>query len=374
MKVLFVLNSASLGGANRSAITLMKFLKEKQVQIYVMIPENGMIENELSQISDEILICTYRGCVLFPGYKGVPWMTNLFNLPKILRKVNGWNIDIIHTNSSTHDIGFILAKILKKKHVWHVREALEVHFKARYIFPRIYSMERKETDAVVCVSNYIFELNKQKFSYENMTRIYNPFCINDYYIKRVEFAINDRIAILVAGNITKSKGQFEALQAMKLLIEKGNCNFVMRIIGAGDKTIISGMRKFILENKLDNYVQLLPFEQDLFDLRAQSDISLSCSRHEALPRVVIESMLSGLLVIGNNSGGTAEVVGNSERGFLYDGGEPEQIVNILEFVQNHKKECYEIIKTAQKYAMEKFDYIKNSNEVYELYCELLTDN
>ncbi len=81
------------------------------------------------------------------------------------------------------------------------------------------------------------------------------------------------------------------------------------------------MKRFGLKEE----VTFLPYVNNLTELRENSDFALVCSRMEALGRVAIEAMLAGLPVIGADTGGTKELIGeNEERGYLYRQGRLEE--------------------------------------------------
>ena len=78
------------------------------------------------------------------------------------------------------------------------------------------------------------------------------------------------------------------------------------------------MKRFGLKEE----VTFLPYVNNLTELRENSDFALVCSRMEALGRVAIEAMLAGLPVIGADTGGTKELIGeNRGKGLSLSAGE-----------------------------------------------------
>lgn len=51
------------------------------------------------------------------------------------------------------------------------------------------------------------------------------------------------------------------------------------------------------------------------------DIYVSCSRSEAFSNTILEGMACGCVVVGSRVGGTPELIGNDERGFLFQPGD-----------------------------------------------------
>ena len=56
-----------------------------------------------------------------------------------------------------------------------------------------------------------------------------------------------------------------------------------------------------------------------------ADVVLMCSRREAFGRVTVEGMKLGKPVIGTRSGGTPEIVQDTETGFLYAPGDAQEL-------------------------------------------------
>lgn len=370
MRVAFILNSAGLYGANRSLLGLIRYLREKDIVCFAMIPTSGGIEEELRELNVEYVIQEYRPCVWYPGYIGVPFLVNLIKLPTMIRIFKKWNVDLIHTNNSNFDIGMILAKILHKKHVWHVREIMERFYYTRNIFPRLYRKLRAQSNAVICVSQFVYDYHMERYPNCNMKMIYNPYDTDYYNISREDFAANKIVKILMAGLFTENKRQIDAVKAIKVLLERGVKNVKLILAGNGDQKCIDEIVDYIQINHLEQWIEMLGFVSDLRGLRNESDITLCCSTDEALPRVVVEGMLGELLTIGADSGGVTELLGN-RRGLLYEFGNYEQLADQIEYAIDHKKECREIIMTAKKYAIDNFELNHSGDKVLEVYHELL---
>jgi hypothetical protein len=71
---------------------------------------------------------------------------------------------------------------------------------------------------------------------------------------------------------------------------------------------------------------------------------------EGLGRVTLEAMLSGITVIGADTGGTKEIIGEDlERGYLYRQGNAEDLAQKIELVIHSKEEREAKRKEAQTY-------------------------
>ena len=371
MRIAFVLNSSGLYGANRSLLGLIEYLCKNGNKCFAVLPEAGDIEKEFCKLEIEYIIETYRPCVWFPGYIGAPFLINFIHFPHIIRQIKKWNVDLVHTNSSSHDIGILVAKCLGKKHIWHVREIMEEHYQTKNIFPHIYKKLRAQSDAVICVSKYVFDYNMKHYPNKNMKMIYNPYDIAYYDISRSSFAQDDLVTILMAGTITKDKNPMDGIKAIKILVGRGIKNIKLILVGDSEKEYFEELVSYVYDNHLEKWIEYTSFTADLREVRKQADIALCCSAYEALPRVVVEGMLGELLIIGAGSGGIAELLSNGERGLLYEAGNYEKLAERIEYAVFHKEECWEIIKEAKQYAIDNFELNHNSEKVLNVYYELM---
>ena len=371
MRILYVLNTEKPGGGNKSLFSLIKYLCEQGHIIFALIPgSNEETEKELKSMEVVYKIYSYRPCVLSEGYKGMPLVRNVLAFPQMLNTVKKWKVNIIHTNSSTHDIGFWLSRALHIKHVWHVREALDLHYNSKYLYKKIYEMERKKSEATICVSNFIYEREKK---YDTKAAIiYNPYVVGFYLVKEHRILEKKEIHILVAGYITKSKGQLEAIKGIEKAINKYHVPIRLTIVGNYNlKEDIQEIESFIINNNIEEYVSILPYTSNLRELRANSDIVLNCSKYEAYPRVVIEGMLAGCFVISNGTGGSGEILADGKRGFVYQLGNIDELAEKVYFVSRNIDFCKDIALHAQKWAETNLDYGIAGKKVERLYKELL---
>ena len=117
--------------------------------------------------------------------------------------------------------------------------------------------------------------------------------------------------MLIAGSIMDSKGQIDALKALKYLRRRNNVN--LTIVGTvANKSYFKKLKLFIKNNNLEKYVRILEFTDDPYSLMSKSDFILVCSKNEAFGRVVAEGMFLGKVVLGAKSGGIIEQIKDSE--------------------------------------------------------------
>lgn len=371
MKIAYILNNGGLLGANRSLLGTIKYMLKQGNECFALIPQKAGVEEKFEELGVEYAVIDYRPCVWYPGYIGLPFIINIMRLPRIIKTIREWNVDLIHSNNSSHDIGMIAALFLKKKHIWHIREIMECSYQTKYIFPHMYKMLRRKTDATICVSKFTYEYHKEHFFNHNMFMIYNPYDIEYYDISRQTFAPDREVRIVMAGGISAYKRQIDSVKAVKELVDRNIKNVKLTVVGGGDVGAIREINEYIDKYHLAEWVEMKEFVSDLREIRREADISLCCSEYEALPRVTVEGMLGEMLSIGADGGGIAELITHKERGLLYEAGNSTDLADQIEYAISHKAECREMIIKAKKYAIDNFELNRSGERILNIYKEIL---
>lgn len=165
----------------------------------------------------------------------------------------------------------------------------------------------------------------------------------------------------------------DAVKAIDCLVhEYGLKNIHLRIVGGGKGAYYEKIKKHIRENHLQNYIEILPFQEDLKELRKNTDIALMCSGNEALGRVTIESMLSENLVIGADAAGTKEIIRDGVTGYLYESGNSKSLGKKIYDITGNWDSQERIIRNAKKYAIQNYDMNRYAEKILSIYRSLVT--
>jgi len=89
--------------------------------------------------------------------------------------------------------------------------------------------------------------------------------------------------------------------------------------------------RLIADSGYGSYFAMAEFDADIYPLMQQVDVVVSCSRREALGRVLIEAALLSKPIIYSNTGGPLEVFENGVHGLAY---EPGNIHDLSIAIQN----------------------------------------
>lgn len=186
---------------------------------------------------------------------------------------------------------------------------------------------------------------------------------------RKSLGIDDNCSIL--GNIarmTEQKGQEVLLQAVNLLIRKGQ-NLKVVLVGGGPK-------RRELENLADtlgirDHVFFLGPRHDLPELLSLFDIFVLSSHWESLPVIVLEAMAMERPVVATNVAGVSEMVVHGETGLLVEANDPQALAeNIMKLI-NHPNLAKQMGKAGRKRVERKFNVERMVAETTALYDDLL---
>ena len=144
ISVLFISHERKMGGANLSLFELACEMKKKGVKVYVAVLYRGCpIDIRLRSAGIETVPCIFGWWqqpadwnMLYKGAFRILHSIQFFTVKKLCRFIRQKNIGIVHSNSSTIDIGVQAAKITNCKHIYHFREFGYYDYNLEYIFDR----------------------------------------------------------------------------------------------------------------------------------------------------------------------------------------------------------------------------------------------
>lgn len=360
--VLYLCPDVSLGGSSRSLINLIVSTKSEVIPI-VLLPSMGEVYDVFMKMGVECIILPYtllhhlhpvsiktifknpRGSALYNYFK-----TDIKCVKKIKKKFTNRKIDIVHSNFSPITIGVFLAKALHAKHVWHVREFLDMDFHYD-VFIGIRRLRHliNMADARIVISNAVAQ--HWHFKKSNTWIINNAIGLRQDTIYERK---KEKYFLFCAYFITENKGAGRAVSAFGesnvwkdgyTLVFLGNCSDLYK------EELIEHAKVY----KCEESVEFVPNQTDVKPYFAKATAFIMASNCEALGRVTAEAMLWGCPVIAHATGGTLDLVKHGETGWLFN--TETECANIIRNICNESQE--QIIFNAQKFVV--------NNLVQELY-------
>src|SRR5699024_7665269 len=353
MKVCFFAhNSGSYkNGATLSLINIVEELDKQGIEVVIILPNKSVKYPIQGQNIKMIKVPSFSMRTRLEDYsllnklkELIKIIYNRFSIKKVLKILREEKPDIIHINGIDSEVGAKAATKLGIPYVWHVRQLLKEDFSVRL-------HNEKEIIELLNKSDYNIAISKTvKEKFDNLLNndlllMYNGIPLENYIIKvKPSFLSNEKVKILLPGRIVAEKGQLDAVKAIEQLVNSGINNIHLIIAGnIQDMNYANTIKEYIERNNLNNYIELVDHVNDLKKLRKQCDIGLICSKKEAFGRVTIETMTSKMLVIGANTGGTAEIINDNINGLLYQEGDYKSLANTIKYAIDNEDKMHVVI-------------------------------
>ena len=128
---------------------------------------------------------------------------------------------------------------------------------------------------------------------------------------------NDFIGCMVA-NFSQLKDHATAVRAWRLIVDQlaTCCRRAILVLAGRDDGTVNSIRLLIRELDLDRNVCILDSVDDIPGLITSCDIGVHCSEHEGCPNAVLEEMAVGLPVVASYNSGVRMVLGEGGEAFL----------------------------------------------------------
>lgn len=387
MNILFISHDGDAkGGAGLALLDLIDSFKEyKDIHPVVLIPNKqyGLAE-ELEKRNIPYILHRYYWWAFIDRKNNIKNIYNYFKLfclqikmflgmPKLIKKINKYNIDLIHTNSSVINIGGMIKCFHKKPHVWHVREFGEEHHNFKFIFGTSKTRKIMEymSDTIITISEALNTKYLKYISKSKLKRIYDGVSIDKYDNPKSINNKNEEFSILLTGALQKGKGQMEAIEAVNNIILKGIKVNLILVGRCDDINYLKSINNFIKEHNIKDYVKLIGQCDDMNEVRRHADIEIVCSQMEGFGRVTVEGMLSMLPIIASNSGANTELVKDDLNGYIYELGNVDDLEEKILKLYNNKSLVSRMGNRGYKIAKENFTQEINTKNIYDVYCNIL---
>lgn len=383
MKILIVAHESYFnGGANRALWALIKeWKKNNNIDIEVLLPDSkGEFAEQLLNNGYSIVVAKYFKIFTESKNDGKDFLRYLkmyfkyfYNKIRILlicKKIKAKKYDLIYSNTRMTSVGCDLSKYLSLPHVMHIREfGNENTVWGPSSIERIYKYSKK----IILISKALEEHLSREIKNDKFVVSYDGV---EYKTDNTTISFNrDNTNILLTGRIVPAKGQDEAIDAIKIIRDKGYSNINLYFAGnisvnsVSEKKYYKDLQDKISELNLSEKVKFVGEVNDMKTFRSNMDIELMCAWRETFGWVTVEAMRSGLLVIGANTGATPEIINDKETGLIYEKNNPKDLADKIEWAINNKTECLNIRKRGYEYSSSHFCVNTNADQVYSTLAE-----
>lgn len=367
LTVLYISNQG--GGAPRSLLNMIHALSE-YVEPIVMFENDWYDYQRFVSEGIECIIVPYRLNMILdePGSKTLKYKIHrLWDefaknhlAPYIVaHKLRDRKIDIVHTNTGAITIGNAIAKKLKAKSVWHIREFQDIDFGGHpYKGWSDFYRKLNQADCVIGISRAIgahFHFERLKNAHVIWDAVRSVKDISHIYEK-------GKYILYCSASITEAKGLDDLLVAYAKS-ELPHNGIKLVVLGVMDANYELQIKQTIAGFDLQSKVV---FEGCTDHVKPYFEKALAFvlpSLNEGLGRVVIEAMFYGTPVICRKAGGPLEYIEHGQNGYFFSG------IDDLSMLLNKvtREDTVSLVERAQKFAVENFSEEAYGQKIMNLY-------
>lgn len=370
-RILVLAHEQSLNGASHSLITILEGLNA-MYEFLVIVPDNGLMVDELKRISVSYVILNLPRCAYFNYNSFSDHLKHTLNYyknkktleRKLLLTAQKFLPDLIYTNTSVLSLGYDLSIKVNKPHIWHIREYGDIDFKIQYLPSRNTILKKIKKSHTAIFTTHLLKQHWLGVKPYNSNVVYNGiFEFNNNDLSKVKS--KETIVIGVIGMILNMKGQKFALKIFNECYKKNRSIKMNFYGGIADDQFYQELKKYIEVNNLTSAVTFLGYLPKN-DIYKEIDVLLSCSTNEAFGRTLIEGMVESIPVLARNTGGPSEILKTIEYFSLYDNLE-EAIFKLNKLIANSDfyfestKRGYDLAKTN----FSKQKYLSSTDEIFK---------
>lgn len=374
LNILYICPDDSMGGSTRSLLDLVIAVNE-HVHPIVLFSSYSEAWETFNNQGIETIVHPYIKLHLKAGIKNAlihPWRSFIVRLFRydiacalyVKKYLRGRSLDFIHSNYSPIYIGVILSKVLKVKHVWHVREFLDLDFHYK-VYGGITLLRKfiNHADARIAITSSV----KKHWDMPNE----NSWVILDAVRSKDDIIYvpnKERYILHASYNLSEYKGTRNAIIAFARSGMADN-GYVLKLVGNCTEWYKKSLMRTINEYSIANSVKFIPCQNDIKPFFAQATAYLMTSDFEALGRVTAEAMFYGCPVIAHATGGSLDLINNGETGYLYD--TIDECSEIIRKICSSAQD--KVIQQAQDFVVNNLSYEVYGPKIMNVYHKLLND-
>ncbi|MFY0650425.1 MAG: glycosyltransferase family 4 protein [Cyclobacteriaceae bacterium] len=352
-------------------------LRKYDVEVLVCLPKMGLFTDVLTSNNVDYIIEEFTPyCIKIPRLIDLVNIRYLFHffrrvykyrrfnnqcLEEVSRRIEAFKPDLLYSNTSVINIGFLVSRKLGIPHVWHLREFGRKDHKLINVYGRKrIRQQMNNSEVLIGISKSISE-HYAKIYGINVKTVYNGLLKGPVVKPNIRKSDKPETIFGFMGSLSIGKNPIEAIEAFKI-VQKSYPFIKLKVAGKGAE--LKRLKEYCFENKIENVV-FLGYLKNTEDFYQNIDILLMCSKHEGLGRVTIEAMSYGKPVIGYNNAGTAEIIIQSKTGILYDGA-AKSLADKMLFMHKNIDKRQEMGLSAQKDVYKRFETDSYCWEIFQL--------
>lgn len=353
-KIIYIIDTLTVGGAQRFLINMIKGLDREQFEPKVVtIMIKGELAKEILDLGVEVIHLQKKG--------KIGWSL-IWQLKDFFKKEQP---EIVHTNLFGSDTIGRIAAILARVPVI-VSTEHNTNFDQGFIKCLVKKIISLFTAKIIAASEAIrdFSVKNDGINLKKFIVINYGIDLNEYPFRGSRIINGNKIIAGVAARLEEQKGHIYLIKALPQIVREYP-GFKLQLIGGG--SLLESLKKEVAALGLNGTVEFLGDRQDVPELFQNLDIFILPSVWEGLGIAILEAQAIGVPVLASNVGGIKEIVKDGETGLLFEPKDSEAIFKSIERLVSNQDLAAKIVEQANKQVRANFDYkimVKNYTDLY----------
>jgi len=374
LSVAFFSHSSGLAGAERSLLDLVTDLCLRSVLCTVFMPSEGPLKQEMINAGAAVHVVPYTWWCNTADDVAQEIPYDVFDslnsvIHSVLPRLRALNPDVVFSQTMVTPWGALCAELLGTPHAWSVCEFGRLDHGLHF-----YYGFKKSVDLLYRRSSVIYSITKAvrdevfkhiKDREKKIEVVYRAVRINDQFLRineDVEVLPNVTPSIGAFGIIQQGKGQEDLVRAGIALLD-GGYDINLFFYGACDPTYAEYLKSLIADSKHKDRFRFMGFVNDALTCMSSVDIVVSCARHEAFGRTIIEAMLLKKPVVYAMSGGPTEFLKNGRHGMAYTPGDVRELTEKIKTLLTDRSIVKKMVSCAFEHIQTTFSVENHSGRI-----------
>ena len=343
IKILFLVKTMDVGGAERFTLNLCRYFKDKTSGITVA-SLGGIFVDQLQLAGIKHIKLQHQ-----------PVIKNMLSLYKeLISIINEDDYSIVHCQHRIFT--FLLQFVPNKKFILlYTANNMFTDLFQKCIFPNFASAASESICNNLRKTSYIKNNKITQINYGvKVPEIYQPH--------------KGLITFGFFGRLIKEKGIFNLLESVKILALE-NLNFRLIIKGKGE---LKKIMAFIEQNDLFNIISVTPPSSDEEKIYKDIDVLVLPTRlNEGLPISILEAAARRILIVSADAGGVKDFLQNQQTGIMLSSLDPITIAQTLKGIILNYDKYLPILDNAFRKVKNDFSLEVMNKKYEELYNRIL---
>ena len=325
MKVLHIITSLNIGGAEKLMVDLLPQLKGRgvEVELLVFVGNRTMFYDQLEREGIKITTFSDEGSVYNP-----------LHLVRLYRYLKKNHFDVIHTHNTAPQLFAAIVAMLSSLSLVTTEHSASNHRRNWKWYRSIDQWMYGKYSKVICISdateNNIREYLGCDKSNKKILTVYNGVDVNKFAnaLPNTDYHTNRKVVTMVAG-FRYEKDQDTLIRAMQHLPRE---EYELWLVGDGVRR--GELEGLVAELGLKEQVKFWGIRGDVPSLLKSSDVVVMSSHFEGLSLSNIEGMSVGKPFIASDVDGLHEMTQGA--GLLFTHGDDKQLAELIMSLMNDK--------------------------------------